>query len=87
MSILYCVIDFEQLQLAGLTTQTLSSLNTKNAVKLLSLVSTGKDIRCLKPYQNLKAVYADSIMNRTKRNRDLKKKKKFFSSSLELKKS
>lgn len=86
MSILYCVIDFEQLQLAGLTTQTLSSLNTKNAVKLLSLVSTGKDIRCLKPYQNLKAVYADSIMNRTKRNRDLKKKK-FFSSSLELKKS
>lgn len=85
MSILYCVIDFEQLQLAGLTTQTLS-LNTKNAVKLLSLVSTGKDIRCLKPYQNLKAVYADSIMNRTKRNRDLKKKK-IFSSSLELKKS
>lgn len=85
MSILYCAIDFEQLQLAGLTTQTLS-LNTKNAVKLLSLVSTGKDIRCLKPYQNLKAVYADSIMNRTKRNRDLKKKK-IFSSSLELKKS
>lgn len=57
-----------QVQLAGLTAQTLLALNTENAVKLLSLVSTGKDIQCLKPYQTSRQLPADSIMNTTRRN-------------------
>ena len=57
-----------QLQPAGLTAQTLQALNTENAVKLLSLVSTGKDIQCLKPYQTPRQLTARSITIRTKRN-------------------
>lgn len=57
-----------QRQPAGLTAQTPLTLNTENAVKLLHLVSTGKDIQCLKPYQTSRQLTADSITNRTKRN-------------------